>query len=160
MPELPLVWIAASDNQITYQYAALGEAYTKTRQFADARQALGLGLSIAQKNDECCHEAELRRLMGELLLAESSDHAGAEAYFHLAIETAQRQKSRAWVLRSTVSLARLWQQQSRIDEARDALAAIYGTYTEGFTTPDLADAKVLLNQLGGLVKQRSRPTSE
>ena len=104
MPELPLVWIAASDNQITYQYAALGEAYKKTSQFADARKALGLGLAIAEKNDECCHEAELRRLMGELLLAESSDHASAEAYFHQAIETAQRQKSRAWELRSTLSL--------------------------------------------------------
>ena len=42
MPELPLVWIAASDNQITYQYAALGEVYTKTSQFADARKALEL----------------------------------------------------------------------------------------------------------------------
>jgi hypothetical protein len=90
MPELPLVWIAASDNRITYQYAALGEAYTKTSQFADARKALGLGLEIAEKNDECCHEAELCRVMGELLLAESSDHAGAEAYFHQAIETAEK----------------------------------------------------------------------
>ena len=53
-----------------------------------------------------------------------------------------------------MSLAGLWQQQSRIDEARDALAAIYGTYTEGFTTPDLVDAKALLAQLDGLVKAR------
>ena len=72
MPELLLVWIVASDNQITDQYAGLGEAYTKTSQFADARKALGLGLEIAEKNDDCCHEAELHRLMGDLLLAESS----------------------------------------------------------------------------------------
>jgi predicted ATPase len=46
-----------------------------------------------------------------------------------------------------MSSARLWQQQGRRDEARNALAAVYGTYTEGFTTPDLLDAKTLLESL-------------
>jgi adenylate cyclase len=46
-----------------------------------------------------------------------------------------------------MSLARLWQRHGRCTEARDALAAIYATYTEGFTTPDLADAQALLNSL-------------
>ena len=46
-----------------------------------------------------------------------------------------------------MSLARLWQQQGRRDQARDALAATYGTYTEGFTTPDLVDARALLEAL-------------
>ena len=45
------------------------------------------------------------------------------------------------------SLARLWQRQGRRDEARAALAAVYGTYTEGFTTPDLVDAAALLKAL-------------
>ena len=56
-------------------------------------------------------------------------------------------RARAWELRATTSLARLWQRQGRRNEARDALAAVYGTYTEGFTTPDLVDAKVLLESL-------------
>jgi predicted ATPase len=47
-----------------------------------------------------------------------------------------------------MSLARLWQQQGRRDEARAALAAVYGTFTEGFTTPDLVDAAALLNDEG------------
>ena len=48
-----------------------------------------------------------------------------------------------------MSLARLWQRQGRREEARSALAAVYGSYTEGFTTPDLVDAKTLLETLAG-----------
>ena len=77
-------------------------------------------------------EAELHRLKGELLLAESPDQAAAaEDCFRRAIETARRQQSKAWELRATMSLARLWQRQGRRDEARRMLAAVYGTYTEG-----------------------------
>ena len=104
-------------------------------------------MAIAEKNDDRCQEAELHRLKGELLLAESPDQAAAEDCFRQAIETARRQQSKAWELRATMSLARLWQRQGRRDEARDALAAVYGTYTEGFTTPDLVEAKALLEAL-------------
>jgi predicted ATPase len=85
--------------------------------------------------------------LGELHLAETDDQTTAEACFRTAIEIARRQQSRAWELRATTSLARLWRRQGRRDEARDALAAVYGTYTEGFTTPDLVEAKVLLERL-------------
>jgi serine/threonine protein kinase len=88
------------------------------------------------------------RLRGELFLAESPDRrSDAEACFSLAIETARRQQSRGWELRATTSLARLWRQAGRRDEARAALAAIYESYTEGFATPDLSDAKSLMNSL-------------
>jgi predicted ATPase len=122
----------------------LGDAYTQSACFEDAHQALDEGLVVAEKNDDRSHEAELYRLKGELLLAESADEAAAEGHFHQAIETARRQQSRAWELRGTMSLARLWQRQGRRNEARAALAAIYGTYTEGFKTPDLVDAAALL----------------
>ena len=85
--------------------------------------------------------------MGELHLAETDDQTTAEACFRTAIEIARRQQSRAWELRATMSLARLWQRQGRRDEARDALATVYRTYTEGFTTPDLVAARVLLERL-------------
>jgi class 3 adenylate cyclase/tetratricopeptide (TPR) repeat protein len=125
----------------------LGDAYTQSARFEDAHQALNEGLAVAEKNDDRCHEAELYRLKGELLLAESRDATAAEDCFRRAIETAQRQQSKGWELRATMSRARLWQRQRRRDEARDALAAVYGTYTEGFTTPDLVDAKALLETL-------------
>lgn len=122
--------------------------YTQLGQFADAHKALEEGLAVAEKNDDRTHEAELHRLKGELLLAEAPGQiTDAEACFRCAIETARRQCSRGWELRATMSLARLWQQRGRRDEARAALAVIYNTYTEGFTTPDLVDAKALLESL-------------
>ena len=95
----------------------LGDAYTQSGRFEDAHKALNEGLAVAEKNDDRCHEAELHRLKGELLLAESPDQiAAAEDCFRRAIETARRQQSKAWELRATMSLARLWQRQGRRDE--------------------------------------------
>ena len=124
----------------------------RTRRPAGSRtrcKCLDEGLALAEKNDERFQEAELHRLKGELLLAESPDQAAAaEDCFRQAIDTARRQQSRAWELRATMSLARLWQRQGRRDEARAALAAVYGTFTEGFTTPDLVDAAAFLTDEG------------
>ena len=125
----------------------LGDACTQAGQFAKAHEALDEGLAIATRNDERSQKAELHRLQGELRLAETNDRAAAEECFHTAIATARRLPSKGWELRATTRLARLWQRHGRRDEARDALAAVYGTYTEGFTTPDLVDAKVLLESL-------------
>jgi serine/threonine protein kinase/tetratricopeptide (TPR) repeat protein len=125
----------------------LGDAYMQSGRLEDSHKVLNEGLAIAEKNDDRCHEAELYRLKGELLLAESRDEAGAEGCFRQAIGTAQGQQSRAWELRATMGLARLWQRQGRRNEAHAALAAVYDTYTEGFSTPDLVDAAALLQSL-------------
>jgi predicted ATPase len=126
----------------------LGDAYTQSASFEAAHKALDEGLAVAEKNDDRCHEAELHRLQGELLLAESPDQtAAAEGCFHQAVSVARRQQSKGWELRATMCLARLWRRQGRRDDARVALAAIYGTYTEGFTTPDLVEAGSLLAAL-------------
>jgi predicted ATPase len=133
---------------LPFQLSTLGDAYLQTGRFDDARNALNEGLAIAEKNDERCQEAELYRLQGELLLAEAPDQvAAAEDCFRHAIETARRQQSKAWELRATMSLARLWQRSGRRDDARRALAAVHETYTEGFTTPDLVAAGAMLESL-------------
>jgi urea ABC transporter urea binding protein len=132
---------------LPYYLSILGDACTQAGRFADAHQALAEGLTVAEKNDDRFQEAELHRLRGELVLAESADEAEAERCFHRALETARCQQSRAWELRAMMSLARLRQRQGRTDDARSALAAVYGTFTEGFTTPDLADARALLTAL-------------
>jgi predicted ATPase len=72
----------------------------------------------------------------------------AEACFQQAIEIARRQGARLYELRATVSLARLWAQQDRAMEAKEALTAIYATFTEGFDTTDLMEARALLEGLG------------
>jgi predicted ATPase len=141
---------ATGTAALPYYHSMLGDAYTQAGRFGQALCALDEGLAIAEKNDERWQEAELHRQKGELFLAESPDQVGAaEDCFRQAIDTARRQQSRSWELRATMSLARLWQRQGRRDEARAELAAIYGTFTEGFTTPDLVDAAALLNSLAG-----------
>jgi predicted ATPase len=123
----------------------IGDTYTQAGRFPDARKALNEGLALAEKNDDRFQEAELHRLKGQLDRAEADDPAAAEACFRTAVETARRQQSKACELRATMGLARLWQRQGRRDEAHDELAAVFGTYTEDFTTPDLVDAAALLN---------------
>ena len=125
----------------------VGEAYTLAARFEEAHEALNEGFAVAEKNDNRTQEAELHRLKGELHLAETNDQAAAEECFRTAIEIARRQQSRAWELRATMSLARLWQRQGRLVEALEALAAVYATYTEGFTTRDLVESKALLSTL-------------
>ena len=127
----------------------LGDAYTQAGRFADAHSVFDEAFATAEKNDDRFQEAELHRLAGELLLAESRDRwrPRPKPCFRRAIDLARRQGSRAWELRATTSLARLWQRQGRSEEAHGALAAVYGSYTEGFATPDLVEARVLLESL-------------
>jgi predicted ATPase len=91
----------------------------------------------------------MHRLKGEFLLAlDPANPAEVEASLRQAVAIARRQQARSLELRATMSLARLWQRQGRRDEAHVTLAAVYGTYTEGFTTPDLVEAAAFLNAEG------------
>jgi predicted ATPase len=94
------------------------------------------------------YESECYRLKGELLLQQSSDNqAEAEICFHHAIETARHQQAKSFELRTATSMARLWQQQGKRQEAHDLLAPVYAWFTEGFDTADLQEAKALLAAL-------------
>jgi predicted ATPase len=115
-------------------------------------------LGIVQRNGEKYYQAELYRLKGELLLAQSMGHnreseirnphiAEAEACFSQSVQIAQQQKAKSWELRAAMSMARLYQKQERQNEARQLLTEIYNRFTEGFDTVDLRNAKVLLNEL-------------
>jgi len=103
-------------------------------------------LTLVDNTGERLYESELYRLKGELLLQQSSDnHLEAETCFHHAIAIAQKQSAKSWELRAATSLARLWQQQGKRQEAHDLLAPVYNWFTEGFDTADLKDAKALLD---------------
>ena len=130
-----------------FQLSVLGDAYTRAARFDEAHAALDEGLALVEKNDDHIQEAELHRLKGELLLAESPDGAAAEDLFTRSIETARRQQSKAWELRASMSLARLWQRQGRRREAYEMLTTIHATYKEGRTTPDLVEAAALVEAL-------------
>jgi predicted ATPase len=93
-------------------------------------------------------EAETNRITGEIALkSPEPDVAKAEAYFERALEVARRQRAKSWELRAAVSMARLWRDQRKPQQARELLAPVHGWFTEGFDTLDLTEAKALLDEL-------------
>ena len=105
-------------------------------------------LTFAETTGERLHEPELYRLKGELLLAESPDnHTEAKTCFHHALAIARNQQAKSFELRAATSMARLWQQQGKHQEAHDLLAPVYHWFTEGFDTADLQAARALLEAL-------------
>jgi tetratricopeptide (TPR) repeat protein len=135
---------------LPYYLSILGDAYLQAGRADDARDVLDEGLAIAEQSDELCQKAELYRLKGDLALGTGSQNGNAEEHFRRAIGTARDQLSKAWELRATTSLARLFQQTGRRDEARQMLSDTYSRYTEGFDTPDLKCARALLDELDAL----------
>jgi tetratricopeptide (TPR) repeat protein len=91
--------------------------------------------------------AEILRLKG-WMLSLKGDLEGAEQNFLASLEWARRQQAKSWELRTSISLARLWQSQGKRQDAYELLAPVYGWFTEGFDTKDLQDAKALLAELG------------
>jgi predicted ATPase len=111
-------------------------------------QVVAEALTLVTTTVVCWWEAELHRLKGALLLQlEIPEVSQAEACFQQALDVAHGQQAEALELRAAVSLSRLWQQEGQWGAARDLLAPIYGWFTEGFDTPDLQDAKTLLEEL-------------
>jgi predicted ATPase len=87
-------------------------------------------------------------MAGEIaLLSPEQDVAKAQAYFEQALYVARAQQAKSWELRASMSLARLWRDQGKVQQARELLAPVYGWFTEGFDTRDLKDAKALLKEL-------------
>jgi predicted ATPase len=105
---------------------------------------------VANDTEERRWEAELYRLTGEVLLTLSaSKHAEVETCLRQALAIARGQQAKALELRAAMSLSRLWQRQDKRAAAYDLLAPVYGWFTEGFETPDLQEAKALLETLAG-----------
>lgn len=160
--------------------ALLAEAHGKVGQTEEGLTVLAEALDAVNKTGECWYEAELYRLKGECTLQQFqvassklqvpipqpqslTPHAEAEACFHKALAIARQQQAKSLELRATMSLARLWQQQGKQQEARQLLADVYGWFTEGFDTRDLQEAKAWLAKLKGQApklpgqKRRSAP---
>jgi predicted ATPase len=94
------------------------------------------------------NEAEVHRIAGEIaLMSPKPDVAKAEDCFERALAVAREQQAKSWELRTAMSMAGLWRDQGKRDEARELLAAVYGWFTEGFDTLDLKQAKALLDEL-------------
>jgi predicted ATPase len=93
-------------------------------------------------------EAEVDRVAGEIsLMVPQHDEAKAQDYFDRALAVARQQQAKSLELCAAMSMARLWRDQGKRDEARELLAPVYGWFTEGFDTLDLKEAKALLDGL-------------
>ena len=127
----------------------LTRANAEIVQFDDTRRCIGEAMAAVETAKERWCEAEVNRIAGEIALLSPEPEAGrAEEYFERALAVARKQQAKSWELRAAMSMARLWRDQGKRDEARDLLAAVYGWFTEGFDTLDLKEAKALLDALG------------
>jgi predicted ATPase len=131
--------------------AMLAEVLVQQGQVEEGLAELAEAFAVVRDGGEPYWEAELHRLQGEFLLqraeGEARGRAEAEACFRQALTVARRQSAKALELRAAMSLTRLYQKQGRPGEARPMLAECYGWFTEGFDTPDLQEAKALLDHL-------------
>jgi predicted ATPase len=132
-----------------YELLVFAEALLKAGEVDRAQQIVQEALDVITTNRNRLFEAEAHRLLGACLASRGAEIGQAEQRLLQAIETADRQGALAFKLRAATNLALLWRSQNRQGEAHDLLRQIYDQFTEGFATPDLRDAKKLLDELGG-----------
>ena len=117
-------------------------------QFDEALRSISDAMTASKTSGEKWCEAEVNRIAGQIALkSPEPDEVKAGAYFERALTIARQQQGKSWELRAAMSMARLWRDQGKRDEARDLLAPVYGWFTEGFDTLDLKDARALLDEL-------------
>jgi predicted ATPase len=135
------LWTPLNLSHLARAYGALGK-------FDDAWGCIGEATTAMATAKETWWEAEVHRIAGEIAWkSPEPDVAKAQPYFERALATARQQQAKSFELRASMSLARLWRSQGKVQQARELLAPVYGWFTEGFDTRDLKDAKALLDGL-------------
>jgi predicted ATPase len=135
------LWTPLNLSHLARAYGALGK-------FDDAWGCIGEATTAMATAKETWWEAEVHRIAGEIAWkSPEPDVAKAQPYFERALAIARQQQAKSFELRASMSLARLWRSQGKVQQARELLAPVYGWFTEGFDTRDLKDAKALLDGL-------------
>jgi predicted ATPase len=141
--------------------SGLALAHAQLTQPDDARTRITEAMAAVHVSKATWSEAEVHRIAGEIaLMAPNPDAAEAESCFWRALAIAREQRARSWELRAATSLARLWRNRGRRQQARELLEPAYGWFTEGFATMDLNEAKALLDELGAATPKRRRPAPQ
>src|SRR6266852_3667782 len=133
--------------RLPYYLSLLAQVCGQAGRVKQGLASIDEALAEARTHNERWWDAELHRLRGELLLMHGADASDVEAAILRAIEIARSQQARSLELRATMSLVRLWIAQNRSDDARQQLSDLYAWFTEGFDTPDLQAARLLLAHL-------------
>jgi tetratricopeptide (TPR) repeat protein len=133
---------------ITAPYVLLCYALLCRHQTDLALDIIERGLSFCAVNGENFLEAEFCRLKARVIQSNGSEpNAAAQSLLDTALTIARRQGARQLELRAARDLAELWRKQGQRTEARNLLAGVYGSFTEGFKTLDLKEARALLDEL-------------
>jgi len=143
------VWDATGGKMRSpYLKSVLAEAMAASNKVNDALKLLDEQIEQVERPgwEERVHYAEILRLKGWMLTLKG-DPERAEKNYVASLDCAREQQAKSWELRTSTSLARLWQQQGKRHEAHELLAPVYNWFTEGFDTKDLKEAKALLEEL-------------
>jgi predicted ATPase len=126
----------------------LARAHAELGQFEEAWRCIGEAMTAVETTKEKWCEAEVYRVAGEIALKSPvPEVAKAQMYFERALAVARQQQAKSWELRAAMSMARLWRDQGKVQQARELLAPVYGWFTQGFDTLDLKEASALLDEL-------------
>jgi class 3 adenylate cyclase/predicted ATPase len=126
----------------------LATAYAELHQFDEARCRISEAMTAMENTKEILWQAEVHRMAGEIaLMSPELDAAKVEAHFERALAISRQQRAKSWELRAAMSMARLWRDHGKQQQAHDLLASVYSWFTEGFDTLDLKQAKALLDEL-------------
>jgi predicted ATPase len=133
---------------LPFYLPCLARAHAELGQSDDAWRYLDEAMTAVETTKERWCEADIHRTAeGIALMTPEPDAAKAQAYFERALSVVRQQQAKSWELRAAMSMARLWRDQGKRQQAHDLLAPVYGWFTEGFDTLDLKEAKALLEQL-------------
>jgi class 3 adenylate cyclase/predicted ATPase len=133
---------------LSHHLSFLAKVHAELDQYDEAWRCLGEAMRSIETTKEKVFEAEVNRIGGEIALkSPARDVAKAAGYFESALVVARSQRAKSLELRAAMSLARLWRDQGKRQQAHDLLAPVFGWFTEGFDTLDLKQAKTLLDQL-------------
>jgi class 3 adenylate cyclase/predicted ATPase len=126
----------------------LAKAQAELDRFDDAWRCIDEANALIETSKEKWYASEVNRMAGEIaLMSPRPDPPKAEDYFERALAIARDQQAKSWELRAAMSMARLWRDQGKRQQAHDLLAPVYGWFTEGFDTLDLKGAKALLDEM-------------
>jgi class 3 adenylate cyclase/predicted ATPase len=126
----------------------LAETHGLAQRYSEGLEQIAQALAVSEETGETWYLSHLHHLRASLLRAKGKNTDAAETSLRTALDVARAQNARGWELRAATSLGRLWCEQGKRAEARDLVAPIYGCFSEGFETPDLREAKALLDDLG------------
>jgi predicted ATPase len=129
-------------------YALEAESLARANMVDEAMKSVQQGLTLSRQTQDFYYNSELWRIKGVVLQLWDGKVQQAQASFQRAIDVARRQRAKSLELRATTALARLLAEAGKEKQGRRILQRTYAWFTEGFGTPDLLQAKDLLDELG------------